>query len=675
MKRRLLRISLIALVLVLFTGYFTFSTLLFSPLESDYEGDLSNLIPRDVDFYVSKARLVDDFDPLPRPRFADDFLASAGGQALQREEGFAELLERLDATEALAELDAVFANLPIEAEPLGVFGGRDLAVAGYFRGGRVSDADWAVYGRGNWIAKLGTSLLEYPDWIGLPAQGITATQTDRIVALEGGQLPRPLFVTRVFDVVVIGTTRELVAKALELEAARGQNSFGQSAKYHDNVTLSERKGSALELYVDYTKLSVAMGWTGALPDPNAEALGTAVMARLFQFAFIRELIGTATFGRGMTLSLNGILSSEGMNTIQKRLYRARGVERVDVLDVARLAPADAGLFALLRLSLGDVLREALAATDADTRSLIDDQVREVWGYADAQPLIDEIDAAFQDRVAIVVRNHDYPDEGEFGPPHNDRATLTWAVVLWIQDEKAVDSLEKKIQSRSDAFGVRGRKQGEAGVYENKDMGGGAFGYEYWNQLIDGTGHIATMRARYNRRNAFLISNHNLMLGHLNQTYLDLDGTRHANLADYSPFLAQVNAGLQATDLSIWANPRAVGDTLRKLARQSAGESVVINWDVERPRIEKELIAEHFPGETWGRLSPDVEERLARLYDAEALRFEQEFASREVPDLLRASENRIQAWEILSGVLLQLAIDTKGFDLYARFTTPFEPADL
>ena len=50
LKSRILKILSIVLLVVLFLGYFAFSTFLFSPVESDFEYDVSALIPRDVDY-------------------------------------------------------------------------------------------------------------------------------------------------------------------------------------------------------------------------------------------------------------------------------------------------------------------------------------------------------------------------------------------------------------------------------------------------------------------------------------------------------------------------------------------------------------------------------------------------------------------------------------------------
>ena len=75
MQRRVLKYVVTASSLVVLGGFWAFSTFVFDPFEDDYEYPLSTLIPRDVEFFLSKADLGEDFDPFPEPVFLEDFLA------------------------------------------------------------------------------------------------------------------------------------------------------------------------------------------------------------------------------------------------------------------------------------------------------------------------------------------------------------------------------------------------------------------------------------------------------------------------------------------------------------------------------------------------------------------------------------------------------------------------
>jgi len=52
-KKRILKISAITLGVLLFLGYFAFSTFLFKPFESKWPHALAGLIPRQLAFFLS----------------------------------------------------------------------------------------------------------------------------------------------------------------------------------------------------------------------------------------------------------------------------------------------------------------------------------------------------------------------------------------------------------------------------------------------------------------------------------------------------------------------------------------------------------------------------------------------------------------------------------------------
>ncbi len=686
LKSRLFRILLTVVVILGFTGYFAFSTLFFSPLEGDYEFDLSGLIPREVDFYVAKAGLRRDFTTLPKPVFLEQLEADARGKVLLALPEVRELLERLALEDVGARLDEALASLPLSIEPLKVFGGRDLALAGYFRGPELADADWALYGRSNWLGKLAVALLDHPDLVDLESQGL-AVQTEGLLAtVSGGKLARPLHVTRVHDVVVVGTSPELVAKVHELDASRGENSFGQSAKYGDSIGLVERECDELEVYVDYHALAESRGLPGRFPDPDSPELAPALAGRFFQAGAVRELIGMLSFGSGAALRLNGLLSSETMTPVQRRFSRTRGFDRTQVIgpqQIGTLVPADVGLFALLQVDLGDVLREAMAAAEPALVENLEDVVRSAWGYADLHPLIDDVVGACRDRVAVFVRKNDYPDDPDAdgdglpdGPPHNELPVYAWAVVLWLTekeqqafaDDAVIGKVEETIRTiveNQSSFGIQGREPGSIGVFTNK-IKGGHLVYEYWSQLIDGTGHLATLQMN----EYFVISNHHKFLGDVEQTYYQ-GAPSYPRLAEDTWFQTQVNAGLPSANALVWLDPRAVSATRRALAAERAERGVAIDWTVERPRIEKKILKERFPGETWGALSPAVEEELGALYDQEAAEFERTFRSQHEPAVRARLVQEIEASELLRGALLELSIDQSDFDLFGRLIVPFD----
>lgn len=701
-KRRLLRLALTALVIVGIAGFGVFSTFLYNPFEGKYEFDVASLVPREVDFYVSKADLRGDFDPFPRPAFADELEQSARAKAFLEHPRVAGWLEGLGIDEALTQLDAALAQLPVQVDPLQVFGGEDLAIAGTLNGDDLTQADWAVYGRTSTLGRIGVELLSYPGLLGLSEQGFVVEDVGEAVSLEGGQLPRKLFVERIQDVIIVATKADYVESALALEGSRGQDSFGQSAKYGDSIASLEREGDELELYADYRVLRQGLRLPENLVDPYSANVAEAVLGNLLPTASIRELAGIVGFGQGVQLRLHGNLSSENLTAVQKRFLRVRGAAKDDVRFAAMFAPEDTGAFVYLTGDIGDILREALRAVDNEAlKSNLADVVRNVWGHSDVNMLIDDLETAFKDRAALVVRDNDYPDEGASGPPHDDRTVPAWALILFPQEREKIDELINRVIARQSYLGIRGHEPGSRGVFDN-EVAGGTNVKEYWSEFVPGTGHIASSEIRLGssdssraareravssrnrgaeeertresvgREDVFLVSNNHQMIGAMVKTFFE-GGPTWPRLADKPFFETLVNVGLPSSNLTVWVDPRAISDTTRELARETAMLVAAddIDWAIERPRIEKEILRAQFPGETWGALSPEVEQQLAILAEQAAEEFRAEHVAGRAPELRQAAEATLDALEATSGTFVELGLDQRAFDLLVRVIVPFD----
>ena len=507
LRRRLLRIAMTVLVVMSFAGYFAFSTLLFSPLEDDFDFELATLLPRDVDFMLAKTDLRGDFAEFPElaiqaaleeSETGAEFLASPLWQRFKAERGI---------EETLASVRASLEQVPVAVDPLDVFGGREILVAGYLRGADFAAADFVIMARTNWMGKLAESLLAYPGVVGLEDQGMAVMEEDGVRTLTGPELERPLHVARIADVLVVGTSRELVAGALDLEAKKGEDSFGLSARYGDYIlSVENREPNDIEVFIDHDALMKNLGLDGNVPDQASPDFTPAFLARLFQLKLIKEVEGVLGFDGGIALDLHADLSSEKLSGAQKRFYRAPGFNRDRIFDIARFAPERAGIFAYLQADVGDVLRMVLASTEPALQDNFNDMVRAVWGYPDGSDLIDELDAGLKNRLALVVLNNDYPDEGIEGPPHDDQPAFVWAVVGWAKDKDILEAFRQKVISNQGRFGIQGRTSGSAGVFTNI-VGGGLKVYEYWSPLVPGTGHMASVVSD----EVFIISNHNKLI--------------------------------------------------------------------------------------------------------------------------------------------------------------------
>jgi hypothetical protein len=675
--KRFLRLVLTLFLVLAFVGYFAFSTFVFSPTEGDYEPDISTLVPRNVDFFVAKARLSQDFGRFPRLAAQTDLEATPAWRAFLASEDYAALRQKVDIEAALTEIEAQIAQLK-GIDPLHAFGGRDLALAGWVRGPDLAQADWAAYGRVNWIGKLGASLLRHPSLLGLSDRGLTVAVEDDHVALSGGELPRRIFVTRLRDVVVLGTTLELVRGARDLEARAGQDSLGQSAVYDEQIQGSKVRSperDELELFVDWRSVSEKAKLAGRWPDPQSTFPMTALAARYFQLGSIKDLAGVIGFDRGLRSSLHASFSSEMVGPAAEKLYRQRGSDVRQILyEAAALAPADTGLFAFVHIGIGDLLRQFLDASEPALRANLDDLVRGTGKYAGTEALIAELDALFRGRVALIVRRNDYPVDVNSDPPNDGAPVFAVAVVLWTDGspkaQGKIGDLRRLIAAHQGSLGLQGREPGKGGVYSNILAKTGNEVWEYWSPLIPGTGHLADMIDN----DLYIISNSFRMLSALLET-LKEPTSSNALVKDVT-FQGLAAEGLQHANALVWVAPRQLAETAQRMSEQAASDTVLGTLDMARERTREEalMLRQEFGGKRAQELAPDEKARLDELVEARMTELQSRMTAEQVPALQAAYLRRIQYAELCKAALWMVSFDPKWMDMTLGVVAPLGNED-
>ncbi|MGH7149738.1 MAG: hypothetical protein ACREIU_03510, partial [Planctomycetota bacterium] len=156
-RRRRAKILLLVLGVLGFTAYFAFTTFFFNPFEGTF-GRIEFVVPATVDLFVRKADLARDFEGFPRPRGFRDLERNPVWPAfLESEEGAA--LERRHAIrDRLANLEEALARVP-QFDAMRDLLGREVAVAGTFRGPDFAQASAAFYARVSWRMKLALAAL------------------------------------------------------------------------------------------------------------------------------------------------------------------------------------------------------------------------------------------------------------------------------------------------------------------------------------------------------------------------------------------------------------------------------------------------------------------------------------------------------------------------------------
>ena len=665
-RSRLLRYFLIGLGVLLVAVWLTFTALFFNPLESDLEADVAALVPRDVDFFVAKAGLAEAFDKFPHLAVEKRLLANERWKGLLESADAKKLAEKLKIEETLAQLAQATSQIPLGMQPQQIFGGRDLAIAGYFRGKELEQSDWAVYGRANWLGKLAAAALDHPSLLQLEKRGLKVEADGQHVAVSGAGLPRKMYVTRMRDVVIVSTIPELTEKAHALAAKGFEDSLFQSAGYFDWIQKAPRddQRDEFEIYVDFRKAIATLGLPKAWPDPKSQEFGTALLGRIFQLGNLKNAIGVVGLDEGISLDLHGDLSSEQITPEQERLYRTRGFDRDTVLaEAARLAPRDTSLLVFLHAPVSDFLHMVLASCEPSLKQNLEDLFRSTGKYPNIEKLVAELDASLKDRAAVIIRPNDYPPDPE-GPPHNDAPVPAMALVLWPKNVEQINALRQMIGEQGTRFQLHGKHPNDPGFFKNTESGYET--REYWSMLVDGTGVIVTANAAQ----LTIITNALGMMGHLLKTYTQ-KSDRYPSLADDDRFEALIHSSLTRANLLVYANPGTVAPILRARAQQIAANKVSSSYDAkaERARVETKILREGYGGRTLDALSPPEQAEFEKKVDAEMTTIRKTLREQQIPALMAEEERWISWSEGLTGGLVMLALDPKSFDLSLRVVAP------
>lgn len=665
-KRRWFRILSVLLALGAFVAYFAFSTLLFPPHEKDWGYDVAALIPREVDFFVAKAGLGRDFDRFPRLAVMDRLEGTEAWRALEESPEFGAFLRDNGIEETLERVRTEVQKIPLGLDPLSIFGGRDLALAGRFRGSSIEQADWAVYGRVNWAGKLAVSLLSYPGILGLANQGLAAMEDEGIYQISGGQLQRSLYVTRVRDVVVVSTARELATQAQELARGSGQESLLLSSDYGDYVSRAPSRGprrDEFEVIVDLRALLANLDLQGSWPDTRSQRFLPAFLGRIFQASSCKKVMGVVGFDGGMALDLHGGFSSELITGAQRRIYRQQGTSQDEILSrIASLAPADCAMFVYLRGPIDVLLKQVFASVEPALRANLDDAFRSTGAYGSLDEVIEDISSSLHDKLALVVRKNDRVDDEI---PHDDQPVFNVSLVTWYRDEEKLIDLREFVGDNPKVFGLKG-KDGQKGYYQSSVANFPT--REFWSEFVPGTGHVATL----NTSEHCYITNNFMMLDGLIKTHTQ-GGARYPRLADRDDFRGLLSTCIPSANVLVWLNPRSASSTMREQARVWAEENAArgIDWGRKRQEEEQRMLPQLFPGRTRDQLSEAEVEHLDSLVDPALREYRAQFAREHAPQLQAGRDRQIAYLGSASAILAMLRLDTRSFRLSVRVITPLE----
>ena len=486
-KRRIWRtlaitVGGIALFLLLFVAAF-----IFNPFESSLP-ELRDVVPRGVNFFARKARLGDDFDPFPEPRFWTRLVDSPGFDGLQKGPlGQAWKRNGLDravqqATQALEQVRVDSGGwLDVMRDVLG----DEVLIAGYEQDYSqtpprpLAEPWWCLYARVRWPVKaaLGASRFGFVQ-SRMKAQGVdVATDGDLLVIRPPGAAA-PLYLKRHLDLVMVGNHKLLLEQSQRLiDGNRDEEPIGQMAAYTDGASKRIERWAAvnaidppnvLEFVVEPNAFDGFRRFAAGWPNPqNRDSMNERVLASFLNLKGWMQVAGGVMFADGVLAATGQVgLNSKQHTPFQSSFYRAEQQRREEWLDpFLRMVPESACAAAALRMPAGEFLHAMFEALEEAEKQFLNDSMRRATFQGtqlnDVRDLIDRIKVAFLSRTGFVFRKNE-PDtsrdeNGELMVPVAQRSPVPQvAWVFWLRPGGAplVEELVTMLRSVASTFNFR-----------------------------------------------------------------------------------------------------------------------------------------------------------------------------------------------------------------------------
>lgn len=671
MNKRVKRVFIVLIFLVPLL-YFTWTIMFFSPFEESF-GNIEYIIPRDVDFYVSKVDLDDDFDEFPAPRVLQELKVNREWREFQETAQFKELSGGKSIDDRLTEIRASIKDIPLD--PLEDFLGREVAVAGTF-GPPGKDNTFLAFFRGSWKAKFVFELMTWDFIRGMAPDPVIADSTAEFdqrgfitLVLADGQ-GTTFYLKRCTDLIIAGNDEKLIADVAEL-VDLGRNSIdlslGGSQAFVDKITAVTHEGEELvDFHINLNNFFKRATFDDTLKANNIDFSVMTAMD-MFNPDFFRDLTGTVNLEDSLVLTARSEINKQNVQEADEAGFFDQGSLELQagMTELASMLPPDVFLAGCAKLRLQHFLTTLEKNLEPDLRTLINDLVREggrhsiKWKLTGTWELIDYFDRMFGTKVYFALR-----------PRAKDKPIIPFeqplpsmALIFEIADPERLDLLEEVIinlqdnrrqafdisQFKNDWYGCNIKILDPKGIEEELEviaftrMGGKHFVISTSSDFIR---EIVQAWARpeprlelegldkYKRAAGLFPKHGNLAV------YLEMEGFRGA-LRDYSVF---------------WGH----------LQIEQTPEQVQAERQRVRQRVSREL---GFAGRR--ELSQADEERLVETVDEEMLRLLEARMESEVPGHAAAFLERFVWLDLFRSFSIAVNVQPHSIDLGIQVETVLE----
>lgn len=493
--------------------YLLFVSFFFNPFEDDLE-DTAAIVPQDVDYFLRWKSPQAFFGAgFPVPRFWEDFARSPIYAELQQDGQIERWGQDWGVARALADLEAATGNLPAGLEVTRDLL-REVALAGNGKPELGPSFDGLLMLRVSGKIKLGVALLDFGFVRGkLPEEFLIESLGEGRYRLP--QFPafgyQDAYLTRMRDVVLVGTKPEWLDRARELEIRSGEDSLATASRFNDNVQAYLAPGDQpVEVFLRWDDLAPLLGdW----PQPeNAVSFGSRLPGRFFTTKILRYLSGYFLFedraagGKPPDWRFQARLAGETdpskAGEFQRAWYESQSLTPAKIRDFAELIPGDSFFYGAFAGDVGRLTGELLACLDDDLRRLLEDTVVNAGTYQGTVQLLEDVSNALAPGAFVGLRRFEYEASEKRDTPHDDAPMPVFVIVGTLRNKEAFDRLLRYVdqQFRAGRLGVDAAdaKVQRVGIY------GGLSVDAFASMAIPGTGEFVVMQ--FPARNAVLISN-------------------------------------------------------------------------------------------------------------------------------------------------------------------------
>ena len=586
---------LLGVVVGLMLLYFLFVTLFFNPFEDDLT-DSAAIVPADVDWFVRWQDAGAQFGDFPKLKLWDEVSQSPVYPEVSASGALTAFGTDFGVTAAMNAMAEVERYLPtglsLKEDLL-----REIAVAG--KGPMRFDASFAgiVMLRCSFKVKAGLAFLGF----GFVRNRLP--ESLQIESLGGGVYRLPQFepfgfqdayLTRMRDVLLLTSRKELLDSAATLEARSGQESLAQASAFHDHVSAWLAPGERpVELFL---RGEVFTPQFGVLPDPNTTGMTGRGIGRFFRTDLLRFGAGYLLLGPELQMRVSGDLDSSRAPDFMKGWLESAPVGAARLQEFADLTPTESFFLGTLGGDPHLVLLELYDLFAGDLRRAMDEAVQSAGRYQGMHDLLRDIGDMYRPGLALMLRRDDFPVR-ENDPTHDGSPVPLFAVVGKLRDGALYEKLREYFIANWRRFtGDAAQKQDEV------TMLGGAIARSFVSPIVPGTGEIVITRVPI--LDLVIVSNSaNYTNAILRATFANPNDPAAARLrlSNREGFARALRSSENGAQAFFWFDPQEARHWLDEVAAGTAlddyraeRESV---WRAKRPQMEAEQRERPFPGRT------------------------------------------------------------------------------